>query len=293
MRQLPPLNALRAFEAAGRHESFALAADELGVTHSSVSRHVRGLEDRLGVALFADLPRGVRLTDTGAAYLDEITPALDRIADATAMLSDRGGGIVTVSCEPLFATRWLVKRLHKFHSAEPDVELRLDASEELADVRRHAADLAIRFYKSGTPDVPTDLISDRPLHVYAAPRFARQVGQPKDLLALPRLQDRYGDMWRLWFEAAGVAIGDVVTEPAWRMRAALSCEAAISGHAAFLVGEEVVRDAVADGQLVRLFDYAIHRGSYHLVQGETARRNHAARAFRRWLLKASQDLRSG
>ncbi|KNG94739.1 LysR substrate-binding domain-containing protein [Pseudaestuariivita atlantica] len=293
MRQLPPLNALRAFEAAGRHQSFAAAADELGVTHSSISRHVRGLEDRLGVALFADLPRGVRLTRLGAAYLDEVTPALDRVADATAMLADRGAGVLTISCEPLFATRWLIARLHRFQSLAPEVEVRLDATEEVVDVRRHAADLAIRFYKSAEPDRPTDLLSDLPIYPFATPDIAERVTRPEDLLHLPRLQDRYGDMWGDWFAMAGVDTAGHRTEPAWRMRAALSCEAALAGQGVFLVGEEVVLDLVEAGRLVRLSDIGLRRGAYHLVQGETARHNRAAMAFRRWLLEESGTLRDG
>lgn len=291
MRHLPPLNALRAFEAAGRHQSFVAAAGELGVSHSSVSRHVRGLEARLGVALFADLPRGVRLTDAGAAYLDEVTPALDRIADATALLSDRGEGVLTVSCEPLFALRWLVRRLPEFERIAPEVELRLDATTELADVRRHAADLAIRFYKSGVPDRPTDLLADMPIRACAAPEVAARLSAPQDLLHERRYQDRAGDMWGHWFRLAGVDPGDVPTEPAWRMRTALSCEAALSGQGVFLAGAEVVHDLLDEERLVTLFGVEFHRGSYHLVQGETARRNRAARVFRRWLLETTRPLR--
>ncbi len=291
MRQLPPLNALRAFEAAGRHQSFVAAGDELGVSHSSISRHVRGLEARLGVALFADMPRGVRLTAAGEAYLGEVTPALDRIADATARVSERGEGVLTVSSEPLFALRWLVRRLPEFERIAPEVELRLEATTDLADVSRHAADFAIRFYKSGVPDRPTDLLADMPIHACAAPELARRLRSPEDLLHQRRFQDRAGDMWGLWFEKAGVDTQGIRTEPEWRMRTALSCEAALCGQGVFLAGSEVVHDLLEDGRLVPLFDVSLHKGSYHLVRGERDRQTRAARVFRRWLLDVTRDLR--
>ncbi|MGR3501772.1 LysR substrate-binding domain-containing protein [Pseudaestuariivita sp.] len=293
MRNLPPLNALRAFEAAGRHESFNAAAEELGVTHSSVSRHVRGLEDRLGVQLFASLPRGVRLTQSGAAYLDEIAPAFDRIEDATRNLGARAEGVLTVSCEPLFATLWLIARLHAFQEIAPEVEVQLDPDHALADVRRHEADFAIRFYKSGVPDRPTDLISDLPLHVYSSPAFAATLQTPEDLLRVPRLQDRDGDMWAHWFAEAGVDTQGIETRPAWRMRAVLACHAALAGRGAILVGDDVVQGYVESGQLVRVFDIGFQLGSYHLLMGEGARQDKAARAFRAWLLEATRDLRVG
>ena len=116
-RILPPLNALKAFEAAGRHESFSRAADELNVSHSAISRHVRGLEDRLGVALFRDLPRGVELTLEGRGLLIRVMAALDEIAEATELVRQRPEGTITISCEPLFAQKYLVPRLSGFYNA--------------------------------------------------------------------------------------------------------------------------------------------------------------------------------
>ena len=143
--QLPPLNALRAFEAAGRYESFSRAAEELGVSHSSISRHVRGLEDRLGIQLFRDLPRGLALSPEGASYLADISPALEAIAYATEALAEVPKGTVWVNSETLFATKWLVPRLPDFYAAHPGVEIRLEASRRLADVARYEADLNTRM----------------------------------------------------------------------------------------------------------------------------------------------------
>lgn len=118
-RRLPPLNALRAFDAAGRHESFTRAAGELGVSHSSISRHVRGLEDRLNVRLFRDQSRGVELTAAGARYLAVVSSALDQIAEATEALTERPSGTLVVNSEPFFAAKWLVPRLGDFPSGQP------------------------------------------------------------------------------------------------------------------------------------------------------------------------------
>jgi len=118
-RDLPPLNALRAFEAAGRHQSFSRAAEELGVSHSSISRHVRGLEDRLGVQLFRDLPRGLALSTDGAAYLADVTPSFDAIAAATEALAQAPEGTITVNGATLFTHKWLIPQLTQFQIDHP------------------------------------------------------------------------------------------------------------------------------------------------------------------------------
>jgi len=143
---MPPLNALRAFEAAGRHESFSKAAEELGVAHSAISRHVRGLEHHLGAQLFRDLPRGVALTEVGARYLAWLTPAFDRIAEASEIFAEAPAGRIVVDSEALFAAKWLIPRLGDFYARFPEIDLRLDATRDLADLARYQADLAIRYF---------------------------------------------------------------------------------------------------------------------------------------------------
>ena len=149
-RNLPPLNALRAFEAAGRHESFSRAAEELSVSHSAISRHVRGLEHRLGAQLFKEAARGVELTPAGRAYLEQVMPALDIIAQATDALAETPAGRVTVNSEPLFAAKVVIPRLADFYARHPEIDVRLDVSHTLADLERYEADLAIRFAWRGS-----------------------------------------------------------------------------------------------------------------------------------------------
>jgi DNA-binding transcriptional LysR family regulator len=293
-RNLPPLNALRAFEAAGRHQSFSRAADELGVSHSSISRHVRGLEDRLGVQLFRDLPRGLALSDDGAAYLAQVSPALDAIAVATEMLAETPEGTVTVNAEPLFATKWLVPRLGGFGQQHPEVDIRLEASRHLADVARYEADLAIRFVPPGGRYPGAELLSDAPLHPYAAPgMLTGPLASPRDLLSYPLLRDRTGGSWDKWFALAGGVAPEDVPQFTWRMSSVLAVEAAISGQGVLLVSDEVVAGDVGAGRLVRVSDVGFRDGAYHLVRGEGVLRRKAVRVFRDWLLAETAPWREG
>ncbi|PTX54411.1 LysR family transcriptional regulator [Litoreibacter ponti] len=290
-RTLPPLNALRAFEAAGRHQSFSGAAEELHVSHSAISRHVRGLEDRLGVQLFREASRGVALTQAGARYLAQVTPALDVIAEATEAFHDTPRGRLVVNSEPTFAIKFLIPRLAEFEAAHPEVELRLEASQELADLARYEADLAIRSIASGKPEQASELISNAPMRVYGAPSLVgKGLDAPEQVLQFRRYQDRHGNPWGQWAAQAGLDPA-LFPAPDWRMRSMLSLDAALAGHGVILCTGEVTADACARGHLVQCLPYAVHSGSYHLVFGEGARRRAPARAFRDWLIDITAPYR--
>lgn len=293
-RQLPPLNALRAFEAAGRHQSFSRAAEELGVSHSSISRHVRGLEDRLGVQLFRDLPRGLALSPEGAAYLAQVTPALDAIGEATEGLAEVPQGTVTVNAETLFAAKWLVPRLGAFKEAYPDVEIRLEASRRLADVTRYEVDFAIRFVQPGGRYPNSELLSDAPLRPYAAPSLlSGPLHSLRDLLAMPLLRDRTNGTWAAWFALAGVVPDVELPQSEWRMSSFLEVEAAIAGQGVLLVSDEVVAGEVDAGRLVRVSDIGFREGGYHLLHGDGVLRRKPARVFREWILAETEEWRGG
>ncbi len=289
-RQLPPLNALRAFEAAGRHQSFTGAAQELGVSHSAISRHVRGLEDRLGAQLFRDLPRGVELTDAGAQYLAQVSPALDAIAEASEVFSDQPSGLVTVDSEPLFASKWLVPRLGDFYERYPEIELRLEARRELADIARYQADMALRFFHGPTPGPEQPMFGRSPLYAYAVPEIAVQIKEPADILKFRRYRERYTDTWPIWAAAVGLDPEPFMGGP-WRLQASLAVEAALAGHGVFLSSWEIVADDVAAGRLVRLSDVCIRDGSFHMVLGEGVLRRAPVRLFKDWLMDATVELR--
>lgn len=283
--QLPPLNALRAFEAAGRHESFSRAAEELGVSHSSISRHVRGLEDRLGAQLFRDLPRGLKLSSYGVAYLAQVSPALEAIASATEDLMEVPQGTVWVNSETLFASKWLVPRLRDFYAMHPEVDIRLEASRQLADLARYEADLAIRFVRPNGRYPGSVLLSDAQLHPYAAPGLVTSpITAPRELLRYPLLRDRTSGTWDFWFSLAGGVSPEEVPQSSWRMSSFLEVEAAVSGQGILLISDEVVAGEVAAGRLVQLSDIGFSEGGYHLVRGEGVLRRKAVRVFHDWLL---------
>ncbi len=288
-RRLPPLNALRAFEAAGRHQSFSRAAEELRVSHSSVSRHVRGLEDRLGVQLFREHARGLKLSPEGAAYLVQITPAFDTIAEATEGLRQVPEGTVTINSEPLFATKWLIPRLSAFQQIHPSVDLRIEASRELADVARYEADIAIRFIHPGGVHPGAVLLSNSMLRPYAAPSLIDQpVTNPADLLHFPLLRDRTNGTWREWFALAGGVTAEDVPHEEWRMRSALAVEAAIAGQGVLLVSDEVVSAEVESGRLIALSDIGFREGGYYVLNADGALRRKTVRVFRDWLLAKTE-----
>lgn len=290
-RALPPLNALRAFDAAGRHGSFSRAADELGVSHSAISRHVRGLEARLGVSLFRDVSRGVELTAEGRGYLERILPAFDAIADATEDLAQTPSGQVTINSEPIFAERFIMPRLAQFHASYPNVEVRLEASNRLANIEQYEADIAVRFAHLGCLDVPSDLLSDAPIAVYATPELAAQISAPTDLLHMPRLRDRNNPIWEAWFRAAGVET-DGTTDAGWRPSTPLSYVAALEGHGVFLSSAEAVSYDVAAGRLVQCFDITLRDGAFFLVYGSRGLRRSAAKQVCRWLLDQTSAFRT-
>lgn len=292
-RNLPPLNALRAFDAAGRHESFSRAAQELNVSHSAISKHVRGLEDRLGVKLFRDQARGVVLTGAGARYLDRVAPALDAIAEATEDATGRAEGAVVVNSEVAFAVKWLMPNLGDFHEMHPDIELDIDATSQLADIARYETEVAIRFVLSGTPDRDAVLVSDAWVYPYCTPGMAARIdGRPEALLQHRLLRDRSGDPWADWFAAAGVSVLYQSIKPRKRMRAILAHQAAVSGQGVFLGSAENVAQDVAEGKLVKCFDIGFWQGSYFMMFGDGVLRRRPVRLFRDWLLSRTQQFRS-
>ena len=291
-RNLPPLNALRAFEAAGRHESFSRAAEELGVSHSAISRHVRGLEHRLGAQLFRDASRGLVLTPDGRAYLDRVTPALDSIADATDHVTETPTGQVMISAEPLFAAKVLMPRLKRFYTDHAGIELRITPSHNLADIEGYEADVAIRYAGRGVLDEPGDLLSVAPIYPFAVPGLvSNDEITPDDLTRHRLFADRDNAGWNRWCAQAGF---DAVTLPqdGWRMRPIYSLEAALGGLGLYLGAIDGAEHDLRAGRLVQLSDIALREGAYFLVYGARASRRKAVRQLRAWLLDETAHLRS-
>jgi len=292
MRSLPPLNALRAFEAAARHQSFTRAAEELNVSHSAISRHVRGLEARLGLALFHTAARGVSLTPEGGHYLARISPAFDVIGAATEGLTDRPEGRVVINCEPLFAAKVIAPRLGEIYSALPGVDLHLVGSTDLADLDRFEADLALRFAHRGALDVPADLVSNAPIYPFAATGVVEGPLTAAHLTQLPRFRDRRGDLWPAWAEKAGWGHLDLQPTP-YSPRSWLAIEAALGGAGLFLSSADATHWDTEAGRLVRLSDVSLTEGAFFLLASPAALRRKAVRAMRALLLDLTTPFRSG
>jgi LysR family transcriptional regulator, glycine cleavage system transcriptional activator len=293
-RRLPPLNALRAFEAAARHNSFTAAAVELCVSHAAVSRHVRALEARLGVTLFHTAKRGVELTEAGAQYRRAVSAAFDGIADATDALTEPGQVQIRLSAHPAFAARWLVKRLNRFREAHADYDVVLDATPRLVDLERDEADLAIRNGEGNWSGVARDLLACSRLYPVGAPGLlnGRSALAPADLKAFVLLHDEDdGSTWRRWFAAAGISDVDVSRGPRI-LESGLAIDAAIAGQGIALADDFFVADDLAAGRLVKLCDVAlaVTDCDYYLLSRNGARRRPVA-ALRAWLLTESEPLR--
>lgn len=158
-RHLPPLNALKAFEAAARHLSVKMAADELCVTPGAVSQMLKSLETHLGVKLFERVTRGIYLTDAGRDYLPAVRNAFRQIAEASRrVMASNDSGMLTVSVTPFFASAWLLPRMHSFQEISPEIDLQIVASSTLADFSRGSVDVAVRHGDGRYPGLRSDRV---------------------------------------------------------------------------------------------------------------------------------------
>lgn len=284
-RSLPPLNALRAFEAAGRLGSFTKAATELNVSHSAISRHVRGLEKRLNVHLFRSKNTGVELTDQGRAYLAEITPALDQIAQATEVLSVPPEGTVTLTTESTVAQKWLVPRLANLKMRHPDIDLQVSVTTQVMDIEAHEFDIGLRYLRS-EPPTGYELLFPSTVRAYAAPGFAPMTNGKLDLLVLatgPLIEEATFRLWPDWFKRAGLENVPDLDLP-HPLGALLAIQSAVAGLGAVLMDENLCGPELHSGALEELSRIEIPFGGYYLAINSRAGRRKAVRAVRQWLL---------
>lgn len=303
-RKLPPLNALRAFEASGRHLSFTKASDELGVTPAAVSHQVRQLEDYLGVALFRRLTRAVHLTDAGQSCLPLMTQGFDKLAEAISVLhSLEQSGALTVSVTPAFASKWLVPRVERFNAIHPDIDLRISACMKLADFRSDLVDVAIRYGKGQYPGLRADTLfaeSVTPMCSPALLQGPRPLRTPADLRHHTLLHDESAFIigptpdWRVWLKLAGHE--DVDASHGTRFsHAADALQAAIGGLGVVLGRESLATSDIAAGRLIRPFELTLQTDfAYYLVRPDVAEDRPKVAAFRQWILEEVQrdDARS-
>jgi len=295
MRTLPPLNALRAFEAAARHLSFTRAADELHVTHGAVSRAVSGLEDWLGCPLFRRFNRRIELTDEGSRYLGDIGAALDRIAAA----SDRARGagtrrVLRVNSIATFTIRWLIPRLSAFQRRHPTIEVRLTTSSEPPQHLGTSADLVIR----GGPDTimgfECGMFLDEARLPVLAPglRAKLPLDRPADLRHHTLLHtDSLPELWQDWLRLA--EIPDL--EPAGALTLEhfyLTIQAAVDGLGVAMGPTALVADEIEAGRLIAPFpSLALPARSYCWYLPTEKAADPAVLAFRDWLVEAGAGSR--
>src|SRR3954462_7418309 len=204
MRPHLPLNALRAFEASARHLSFTRAGLELFVSQAAISHQIKGLEARLGVALFRRLPRGLALTDEGAALVPVLSEAFERIGGTLERFADgRFREVLTIGVVGTFATGWLLPGLPDFAAAHPEVDLRLLTNNNRVDLAGEGLDLAIRFGNGAWHGCEATPLIEAPLAPLCAPALAARLAAPADLARETLLRSYRADEWPLWFEAAG------------------------------------------------------------------------------------------
>jgi LysR family transcriptional regulator of beta-lactamase len=280
-----PLNALRAFEAAARHLNVTRAALELRVTQAAVSHHIKLLEEQLGVPLFRRLPRGLILTDEGAALVPMLNDTFGRMADTLdRFASGRLREIVNVGVVGTFATGWLLPRLPEFEALHPFVDLRVMTNNNRVDLAGEGLDFAIRYGDGawhGTDAVP---ILAAPMTPLCAPSVARRLNTPADLGREVLLRSYRPDEWRLWFDAAGVATPPI-RGPIFDASPTIA-SAAASGVGVALLPERLFEQDLASGRLVQPFSLCVDAGRYWLARLKSRHETPAMTAFRSWLESA-------
>ncbi len=260
-RRLPPLNALRAFEVSGRLLSFRAASEELGVTQGAVAQQVRALEAHMGQPLFHRLPRGLRLTAQGAAYLADVSRAFDVLGAATARLASHPRRVI-ISVTPTVATRLLIPRLAALQQALPGVELRTIADENLPDFTRDEVDIAIGLATPPlSPDLEARLLIAQRVIAVASPRLLAgrvlplAVAELRDLPILHHCQDH----WPAF-------LGQQLSGPRFSLTT-LALDAAVAGQGVVAAAAAFIGPELADGRLVQVMPHLLRASpDYYIVR---------------------------
>jgi LysR family glycine cleavage system transcriptional activator len=291
-RRLPPLNALRAFEAAARSENFTRAAEELRVSQTAVSQQVKALEATLGIKLFARDSKRLVLTGMGHEYLAIVRDALDRIAVGTdRLLQRRPSSVLTISASPDFGAKWLVHRLSRFSAAHPHIELRVSSTTRQVDLVTEQVDFAIRHGDGGWSGLEAvRLFAEQLVPVCSPSLMARgkRITCAADLLRFPLLRLDGWSTWSRWFEAAGVsapaARGPVLNQ------ASMLIDAAVDGQGVALARTTLVAWDLLNGRLVVPVNVSLAlENTYWAVYPKLAVAEPKVVNFRDWLLAEAAD----
>jgi LysR family glycine cleavage system transcriptional activator len=288
MGSLPPLAAVRVFEAAARHENFTAAAAELSITQAAVSYQVNLLEKRLGVLLFHRQGKRVALSDVGRRLAGKLTGAFSVMESAFDAIRKDDAAMLTISTTVTFANAWFAWRLGSFQMANPNLGVRLHADDAPVDFARDEADLAVRFGAGAWPGLTAELLLKEFCTPMCSPGFlAAQGGRldPADLLRLPQISPR-DPLWLQWLNEVGVKVTQGLVRQGVDMDSqAHRGHAAIAGQGVALLTPFFWRNDIAEGRLVCPFPDEVDTGcGYWLVYPDHRRNLPKVRRFREWLL---------
>jgi len=309
--RLPPLNALRVFEAAARHLSFKEAAAELHITQAAVSHQIKTLEDFLGIELFRREGRGVQLTEAGRSSLPKLREGFDALAAAVETIHERSAETqLIITAPPVFAARWLMPRLAGFSARAPDIEVRVVGSSKMVDAgaldaaalmgdfdpRGETSGVEIHLGTGEYPGLRADRLFGVAMVLVASPDLSPPLREPADLAHHVLLHDdaldlvAQGNAWQKWLEAAGVADSiDGNRGPRFSTNM-LSIEAASQKLGVALALRPMVDADLASARLVEPFGIEVNPGSaYYLVCPEVIADRPAVAAFRAWLLEKAGE----
>ena len=293
-RRLPPLKALRVFEAAARNESFAIAAEELSITASAVSHQVKSLEDYLDVKLFTRTKRRVELTPTGERYLQSIKESLNGIEVATQWITTHPNmGVVSVNVAPNFLIRWLLPRLNRFQSEYPSIELQLNASNELIDLYENKTDMAIFFGHGDWHDIEIELLS----RVYLVPVCSQQILQSQHPLKTPADLRHYPLIhvvkrlheWPEWLQQQGIDYSGFSRDI--QLSSSQLATAAARQHLGIaLADKQLSAPEIESGELMMPFDETLDtRRGFYLAHSKNRALTDAMTVFKQWVISEMQE----
>jgi len=281
-----PLNALRAFEAAARHLSFTRAALELCVTQNAVSAQVKNLEERLARPLFRRLPRGLALTDEGAALLPLLSDSFGRMQAVLAQFADgQPREVLTIAAVGTFAVGWLLPRLPAFRRDHPFVDLRLLTNNNRVDLAAEGLDGAIRFGDGAWHGTDAEPLMEAPLAPVCTPAIAQRLRTPADLAGETLLRSYRADEWSRWCGAAGLAT-PLLHGPVFDSSITMAA-AAVQGAGVALLPPAMFGEELRTERLVQPFALGVSLGRYWLTRLKSRPATPAWEAFRSWLLTAA------
>ncbi|WP_442931830.1 transcriptional regulator GcvA [Microvirga sp. CF3062] len=285
--KLPPMSAVRVFEAAARHQSFTRAAEELGMTQAAVSYQIKILEDRIGAPLFVRLPRQVTLTAKGRQLAPAVTEAFEALRTAFAGIEATAQTVLSISTLTTFAANWLVPRLGRFQQLHPDIAVQINISGQVVDFGQSDFDLAIRSGNGNWPGLEAHLLFPNLFTPVCSPELIRGITlkQPSDILRFPIISPN-DPWWQDWFAAAGVQDFDPSQRPDNYLGAQqFEGTAAMAGQGFALINPYFFPGDLAAGRLVQPFELlATSERGYWLVYPKARRRSPKIEAFRDWML---------